>query len=94
MIPPYQIMYTNRYERTASRFLKKHPEVRTPYHKTIALLELDPFHPSLRLHRLKGKLSDLYSISINISYRITLEFIIQEKRIIPVMIGSHDQAYR
>jgi len=27
-------------------------------------------------------------------YRITIEFIIQDKIIIPVMIGSHDEAYQ
>jgi mRNA-degrading endonuclease YafQ of YafQ-DinJ toxin-antitoxin module len=56
-------------------------------------LELNPFHPSLRLHRLSGSLSDLHSISINISYRITLEFLIEDGKIILVNVGSHDEIY-
>ena len=30
----------------------------------------NPFHPSLRLHKLKGKLDGLWSISIDMKYRI------------------------
>jgi len=42
---------------------------------------------------LSGKVDDLYSVSINISYRITLELLIREDTIVPVNIGSHHQVY-
>ena len=63
------------------------------YEKTLKLLEIDPTHPSLRLHPLKGKLKALHSVSINISYRITLEFILMKKEIILVNVGHHDEVY-
>ncbi|MCE7917676.1 MAG: plasmid stabilization protein, partial [Nitrosomonas sp. PRO5] len=50
-------------------------------------------HPSLRLHVSSGKLQGIYAISINLSYRITLEFLIEDKQIIPINIGSHDVVY-
>ena len=53
------------------------------------ILEIDPHHPSLRLHQLKGKLKNLHSISINISYRITLEFYFTDKEIVLVNVGHH-----
>jgi proteic killer suppression protein len=90
---PYKIVYTDSYNKRAGRFLKKHPEVLKQYEKTLNLLELNPHHPSLRLHRLMGKLSDLHSVSINISYRITITFLITEKAIVPVDVGSHDEVY-
>jgi len=89
----YKIIYTNSYNKRAAKFIKKHPELSGQYERTLELLELNPFHPSLKLHRRSGKLDELYSISINISYRITLEFLISEKTIIPVKIGTHDEAY-
>ena len=89
----YRIRYTKPYLRKAERFLKKNPGLRKQYSKTLSLLEANPHHPSLRLHRLKGRLSDLHSASININYCITLEFIIQDKTIIPVTVGPHDEAY-
>lgn len=90
----FRIVYTPGYNRRAARFLKKHPDLSAQYEKVLKLLELDPFHPSLRLHRLKGPLKELLSVSINVSYRISLELIIQDRKIIPVDIGSHDDIYR
>ena len=89
----YRIIYTKSYIRRATRFIKKHPELIGQYEKTLKLLELDPFHPSLRLHKLKGRLSELHAVSINIGYRITIEFLLNEKTIIPVNVGSHDEVY-
>lgn len=79
--------------RRAKKFIKKHPEIIAQYEKTLRLMEINPFHPSLRLHKLKGRLSDLHSVSINISYRLVIEFLIQGNTIIPVSVGSHDEAY-
>ncbi|HSX52470.1 MAG TPA: plasmid stabilization protein, partial [Cellvibrio sp.] len=61
--------------------------------KTLELLELNPHHPSLRLHGLQGRLAGLSSVSINMSYRIVLQLIITDKYIILVDVGSHDQVY-
>ena len=52
------------------------------YEKTLKILELNPNHPSPRLHKLKRNLSEIYSVSKNISYRITIDVIVQEDTII------------
>ncbi|APG25700.1 type II toxin-antitoxin system RelE/ParE family toxin [Syntrophotalea acetylenica] len=90
----FRILYTPSYNKRASRFLKRHPDLLPQYEKTLKLLELNPYHPSLRLHRLKGPLSELHSVSINIGYRITLELVIQDQCIILLDVGSHDEVYR
>lgn len=87
----YKLIFTEQYEKRLRKFIKKHPELLSQYEKTIRLLEVNPHHPSLRLHRLSENLSDLHSVSINISYRITIELILTENEIIPVQIGSHDE---
>ncbi len=89
----YRLIYTKSYIRRAARFIKKHPQLIGQYEKTLKLLELDPFHPSLRLHKLKGRLSELHSVSINIGYHISIELLINEKTIIPINVGSHDEVY-
>jgi mRNA-degrading endonuclease YafQ of YafQ-DinJ toxin-antitoxin module len=73
--------------------LRRHPELEQQYLKTLKLLEADPFHPSLRIHKLSGRLDGLHSVSINLSYRITLELMINESEIIPVNVGDHDTVY-
>ena len=89
----FRVIYTKSYLKRATKFAKRHPDLLAQYEKALKLLELNPFHPSLRLHRLSGSLSDLHSISINISYRITLEFLIDDNKIILVNVGSHDEIY-
>ena len=90
----FSIVYTPSYNKRAAKFLKKHPQLYSQYEKTLRLLEIDPYHPALRLHRLKGVLTDLHSVSINMSYRITLEILIHEDQLILVDVGSHDEVYR
>jgi mRNA-degrading endonuclease YafQ of YafQ-DinJ toxin-antitoxin module len=75
------------------KFVKKHPDVLQRYIKTIEILEVDPFHPSLRLHKLQGQLGDYYSVSINMKYRVVIDFLISNNEIIPIDIGSHDEVY-
>ena len=89
----YQIIYTESYNKRAAKFLKKHPQLCNQYRKTLELLEVNPYHPSLRFHQLQGKLDSLCSVSINISYRITLEFMVDDGKIIPIDVGSHDWIY-
>jgi hypothetical protein len=59
----------------------------------LQLLEANPLHPALPLLALSGKLQSMHSVSINLSYRITLELLIQDGQIIPINVGDHDAIY-
>lgn len=89
----FSLVFTDSYNRRASRWLKKHPDLRDTYLKTLQLLKANPFHPSLRLHALGGRHEGIYSVSINLSYRITLEMLIRDQQIVLVNIGDHDAVY-
>jgi len=89
----YSLIISEQYTKRAARFIKRHPELKSQYLKTLQLLVANPFHPSLRLHALSGRLSALHSVSINVSYHITLELIIKDEQIIPVNVGDHDSVY-
>ena len=89
----YRLVYTDSYIRRARKFVRRHPQIVGQYEKTLQLLELNPRHPSLRLRNLEGALSGLSSVSINMSYRIVLELLIQDREIILIDIGSHDRVY-
>lgn len=90
----YQLIFTESYLKRAKKFAKLHPEVRQLYQKILLLLEQNPFHPSLRLHALSGRLSGLHSVSINLSYRLTIELLIDDEKIIFINVGGHDDIYR
>jgi len=89
----YKLIYLESYNKKAAKFIKKHKDLKTQYEKTLKLLELDPYHPSLRLHKLQGKLEGVFSVSINITYRITIDFIIEDSEIILLDVGYHDELY-
>lgn len=89
----YKIIRTNEYFKKLKKFIKKHPDVLDRYIKTIKLLEVDPYHPSLRLHKLQGSLKEYQSVSITMKYRVVIDFIIKENEIIPIDIGTHDEVY-
>ena len=89
----YRLIFPARYERNERRFLRRHPDLQSRYHRTLLLLKEDPFHPSLRLYALRGRLTGLHSVSINLQYRITLELEIREEEIILVSVGSHGEVY-
>jgi len=90
----YNIILSSFYKKRSTIFIQRHPDLIKKYKKTILLLQDNPYHPSLRLHKLKGDLSEFYSISINLKYRILLDFIIIDETIILIDIGNHDEVYQ
>ena len=90
----YRIVFTESYNKKAAKWLKKYAVLRDQYLKTLQLIELDVNHPSLRLHKLSGRLSGLSSVSVNMGYRITLELMIQDGDIVLINIGSHGEVYK
>ncbi len=90
----WQLIFTDSDYRRAARFLKRHPELQPSYRKVLLLLEANPFHPSLRLHPRQGKPKGLHSVSSDLSDRITIEYLVDDNRIIPIAVGDHDSVYR
>jgi addiction module RelE/StbE family toxin len=89
----YKLIETKTYIKKLKKFLKKHPNMLKKYEKTIYLLESNPYHPSLRFHKLQGNLEEFYSVSIDMSYRIIIDFVIMEDKIFLIDIGEHDEVY-
>ena len=89
----YKIIITEEFDKKIKKFLKKHHDMYPKVVITMTLLADNPFHPSLRLHKLQGNLADYHSVSMDMSYRIVIEFIIKDGQTIPIGIGSHDEVY-
>ena len=90
----YKFIVTDEYKKRLKKFFKRHPDMLKRYAKAVMILETDPFHPSLRLHKLNGNLKEYFSVSINMEYRIVIDFIVKDDEIIPIDIGSHDDVYK
>jgi mRNA-degrading endonuclease YafQ of YafQ-DinJ toxin-antitoxin module len=84
----FEIIFTAKYSKKSRSFLKIHPDLLAPYKKTILLLKNNLYHPSLRLHKLKGRSNHYQSVSINMQYRIIINFIILYDKMILIDIGD------
>lgn len=56
--------------------------------KAETLFRTNPFHPSLRLYKLEGKLKGLWSISLDMKYRIIFKPL-EDGMILFISIGVH-----
>ncbi|NHC33236.1 type II toxin-antitoxin system mRNA interferase toxin, RelE/StbE family [Scytonema millei VB511283] len=64
--------------------------------RVLQQLAEDPFHPSLRTHKLKGDLAGRWACSIDYSNRILFEFVKSSElgeEILLLTLGSHDEVY-
>ncbi len=55
----------------------------------VAIFKKYPQNPVLKTHKLKGKLRDLYSFSVNYRYRIIFEYS-SANQVSFLTIGTHD----
>ena len=90
----YKIITPEQFLRQARRFLKKHPDLKTRFARVLSDLQVDPFQNRLELHPLSGKLAGCHAVHSTHSYRLTLTLLFNEREIILLDIGSHDQVYR
>ena len=89
-----KLVWTSKFLKSSEKFLKNNPELINLYKEKIKLIEEDPYHISLKTHKLKGRLSGFYSASINFDYRIVFQIDDDANgSIILHNIGSHDEVY-
>jgi len=60
--------------------------------KQLKLFQIDSRHNSLRLHKLKGELKNVWSISIDRNHRLL--YIEDEQSIYFFDMGTHDEVYK
>lgn len=80
-----EIHYNNQFE---DQFLALPKTVQKKALKKEKLFRENPFHPSLRLHKLKGKLEGLWSISIDMKYRIIFKPL-EDGVVLFISVGMH-----
>ncbi|MBF0336312.1 MAG: type II toxin-antitoxin system mRNA interferase toxin, RelE/StbE family [Nitrospirae bacterium] len=86
-----QIKATPAFLKQANKFLKKNPQLRKDFTKTIKNLTSNPFDQSLKTHKLSGELKDFWSC--HVTYDIRIRFILKANIIELIGIGSHDEIY-
>jgi addiction module RelE/StbE family toxin len=92
-----RIGWTPKSIRAFKRLVRRNPQLRLVIEQTLLQMTADIYHPSLKTHKLMGNLEDVWSCSIDYSYRILFEFLPDsntgEVEILLLNVGSHDDVY-
>lgn len=78
--------------------VRQNPQLRPLIEETLAQLAEDPFHPTLKTHKLSGEFAGVWACSIDYSYRILFAFVAnpeenEEEAILLLNLGDHDEVY-
>jgi mRNA-degrading endonuclease YafQ of YafQ-DinJ toxin-antitoxin module len=81
--------------RSGRRFVRKHPQTGRELQSALALLAEDAFHPHLKTHKLKGKLTGSWACSAGYDLRVVFQFVRHngEEAILLESVGTHDEVY-
>lgn len=80
------------FQRAFKKRIKRNQMLTLKFSEKLGQFIKDPFHPSLKTHKLSGKLQELWSFSVDYDVRVLFYFIGEDKAVF-VDIGSHDQVY-
>ena len=75
-----------------TKIKKKQPELLDQIKKQLILFELNENYPSLRRHKLKGEMNEMWSISVGMNFRLI--YFIENEEAYFFECGSHDEVYR
>ncbi|TRZ48514.1 hypothetical protein D4S03_09755 [bacterium] len=84
--------YSKRFNKNFRKRIASNPKLASQFINRLQLLANDPSHPTLKLHKLTGKLNHLHSFSLTGDIRVLFEKI-SDKEIFLYDIGSHNQVY-
>ncbi len=84
---------TVRYTATFLRMYKKlYPHLKEEVKEKINLFQDTSNHQKLKVHKLQGRLDNVYSFSVNYKIRIIFEY--EKADIVNLLqVGSHDEVY-
>ena len=77
--------------RKYKKLTKKNPRLAKILDNRFDLFSLNPHNPSLKLHKLSGKHTEQWSITIAANLRVIFQYI--NDGILVTDIGSHDEVY-
>jgi len=82
-----KIYYSPKFERLYKKLPK---DTQLLAEKKERIFRQDPFHPTLKTHKLKGKLFEFWAFSVDYKYRIIFEFLGNKSECRFHSIGGHD----
>jgi mRNA-degrading endonuclease YafQ of YafQ-DinJ toxin-antitoxin module len=87
-----EVSFSSPFKRAFKKRIKGNTELEVRFGQKLEQFTVDPFDPSLKTHKLSGKLKDFWSFSVDYDERVLFYFLEAEKAVF-VDIDSHDEVY-
>jgi addiction module RelE/StbE family toxin len=87
-----EVSFSSSFKRAFKKRIKGNPDLESRFWQKLEQFTIEPFAPTLKTHKLSGKLRDFWSFSIDYDARVLFYFTEDEKAVF-VDIGSHDEVY-
>ncbi len=71
----HKLLRSTAFVRAARKLIKKNPGIAQDLRHALERLSEDPFHPSLRTHKLKGQLANSWACSASYKIRLVFSFV-------------------
>ena len=87
-----EVSFSSSFKRRFKKCIKGNAYLEARFWQKLEQFTIDPFDPSLKTHKLSGKLREFWSFSVDYDERVLFYFTEDEKAVF-VDIGSHDEVY-
>ena len=87
-----EISWDQGFKRIYRKKVKNDDELKNRFWSAFEIFVKDPFQPSLRTHKLTGKLEGLWAFSVSYDCRVIFKFL-SKTEILLIDIGGHDEVY-
>ncbi len=92
-----KLVWSSKFTRAAKKLARRKPELFDDLEAALKQLEVDPYHSSLRTHKLSGDFKGCWACSAGYDFRIVFEFVraskSREMEIHLLNVGTHDEVY-
>jgi mRNA-degrading endonuclease YafQ of YafQ-DinJ toxin-antitoxin module len=87
-----EVSFSSSFKRAFKKRIKGNADLEARFWEKLEQFTIDPFDPTLKTHKLSGKLNDFWSFTVDYDERVLFYFT-EDGKTVFVDIGSHDQVY-
>lgn len=91
------LVWSAAFVRAVKRVLRRNPDLTPKVQRALEQLATDPFHLTLRTHKLKGSLEGAWACTVGYDHRILFEFVRNldsgDEEILLLTMGIHEEVY-
>jgi len=87
-----EVSFSSSFRRAFKKRVKGKTDLEVRFWAKVETFTNEPFAPSLKTHKLSGKLKDLWSFTLEYDERVLFYFT-DDKNAVFVDIGNHDEVY-